>query len=246
VHRKTAPAASAPPPNGQPGPEDAQKPGQPPEDRIDLIDFEIAGQEAPTAANEIADAAPNPFAPGSLRLAPGLMVGGGANREPGTIKVGKPEPSWWVRTHPAEEYRLMTAVLEIKGSNSNAGVDVYPIVQPLQEKLAYDPCFRLCLLTLAVTRQGDPFVWRVNMPREGGRSNDWSRSALEAVERARTAWIRTAANMRTGGYDLWVATGPLPEPVWPDKSFEEILVIAFRNNFIRSLDDPIVRGLHGE
>ena len=58
-------------------------------------------------------------------------------------------------------------------------------------------------------------------------------------------WIRVAANMNLGAYEIFEASGNLSEPSWPDLSFEEVLRIAFRNRIVDSPDHPIVRRLKG-
>jgi hypothetical protein len=51
--------------------------------------------------------------------------------------------------------------------------------------------------------------------------------------------------MSLGAYEIFEASGDLPEPVWPDISFEEILKIAFRDHIVNSLDHPLVQRLQG-
>ena len=63
---------------------------------------------------------------------------------------------------------------------------------------------------------------------------------------AKEMWVRVAANMGAGYYDVSVATGDIPEPEWPDIEFQKILEIAFRDKFINDLDHPVVRRLRGE
>ena len=58
-------------------------------------------------------------------------------------------------------------------------------------------------------------------------------------------WTRITANMAIGAYEVFEAVGQLPEPVWPDKSFGEILEIAFRGRIIDSADHPVVQRLLG-
>ena len=43
-----------------------------------------------------------------------------------------------------------------------------------------------------------------------------------------------------------VAKGDLGEPQWPDKSFRELIAIAFRDNVIDRADHPVIRELNGE
>jgi hypothetical protein len=102
------------------------------------------------------------------------------------------------------------------------------------------------MLFTSITRQGVPFLWPIRLPGDDGKHNEWHRTALEAAQRAQTRWVRIAANMAAGGYDLFEATGALPEPEWPDLSFRELLKIAFKDRFIRTADHPVLRRLRGE
>jgi len=51
--------------------------------------------------------------------------------------------------------------------------------------------------------------------------------------------------MSLGAYEIFEAQGSIPEPIWPDLSFGEILRVAFKDRIIRSLDHPVVKRLHG-
>lgn len=55
-----------------------------------------------------------------------------------------------------------------------------------------------------------------------------------------------AANMSLGGYEVFQATGGLPEPQWPDTSFQELVDIAFKGRFIDSMDHPVLKRLMGQ
>jgi hypothetical protein len=76
--------------------------------------------------------------------------------------------------------------------------------------------------------------------------NPWHQSAAEAAERAMTCWVRVTANRSLGAYEIFEATGNLPEPVWPEHSFPEILKIAFRGRVVDSPDHPLVLKLQGQ
>ncbi len=99
---------------------------------------------------------------------------------------------------------------------------------------------------LFTNRQGDIQLWGLRLPDQLGRLNGWSKSGFEAVKIAQSEWIRVKANMEMGLYDIYTATADLPDPEWPDMSFEEILAIAFKDRTIDSLDHPIVKKLRGE
>ena len=100
-------------------------------------------------------------------------------------------------------------------------------------------------LFTAINRQGALFVWPVKLPRPDGRQLEWHRSAAEAAERAMKRWLRVTANQSISAYEMTAAIAELPEPVWPNYPFEEILRIAFRDRIVNSLDHPLVRRLRG-
>ena len=97
----------------------------------------------------------------------------------------------------------------------------------------------------AITRQGVVFFWPVTVPPPDAKANEWWRSAREAAELAVTRWIRVKANMNLGAYDIFEAEGKIPEPEWPDLSFQELLRIGFRDRMIDRVDHPVIRRLRG-
>jgi hypothetical protein len=201
-----------------------------------------AKEPAPAPPDESSsDTGPDPFDPASLRLSPDAAGSLGVKKALLTVPVRKPDRAWWVRTHPNPEYRLATAVVELKEER-----EVYLVAGSLQSQLATEAALKHKLLATAINRQGVPFVWEVNLPRQDGRKDEWSRSALEAVERATRGWVRVAANLSLGAYEIWEATAPLPDPEWPQLPFRELLRIAFRDRYIGTLDHPVLRQLRGE
>jgi hypothetical protein len=112
--------------------------------------------------------------------------------------------------------------------------------------LAAEATFSPRVLFTAVNRQGVLFLWVIRLPRPDGRVDEWSRTALEAAERATKGWVRVAANMALGAYDVFEAGGQLGEPQWPAVPFSDLLRIAFRDRFIDALDHPVLRRLRGE
>jgi hypothetical protein len=102
------------------------------------------------------------------------------------------------------------------------------------------------VLYLAINRQKVVFLWPTRLPDEEGKLDDWNRSALEAAEIAKDRWIRVVANRSLGAYEVFEATGDLPDPEWPELTFGEILKIAFKDRYIDDLNHPALRRLRGE
>ena len=105
--------------------------------------------------------------------------------------------------------------------------------------------YPVCIVS-AVTRQGDILLWPVKLPGADGTSNSWNESAIAAARLAENCWVRVAANMAAGMYDVFEASGQLSEPEWPNVPFPELLRLAFKDRFIQSNDHPALRALRGE
>ena len=193
--------------------------------------------QAPATTTPSLDA--NIFDPAKLRLSQDFETMAGVKKLVTSVPVKRPERQWFVRTHSAEEYRLPTAVLEDKTDHETFLVD-----PSLAGELAGE--ITPIVLFTSINRQGVLFLWPVKLPRADGRHNEWNRSAMEAANLASKRWLRMASNTSLGAYEIYEATGQLPEPEWPNLSFVKILEVAFRDKFIRSLDHPLVRRLRGE
>jgi hypothetical protein len=123
--------------------------------------------------------------------------------------------------------------------------DVYFVAPAMRGALAED--LRPVLLQLAIARSGVLFIWPMTIPSDDnplGRS--WHENALKAAEIAKAKWIRIISDKGLNGYRVRAAEGNLAEPEWPtDKTFGELLAIAFADRIIMSADHPVVRALRG-
>lgn len=172
-----------------------------------------------------------------LRLTQDFAVGLGVKKLLTTVPVRKPGPQDWIRVHP--EHCLHTPVLELKEER-----EVYLVDPSLRAELGVE--LKTVALSLAITRSDTLFIWPAKLQGSDGRLDNWSMSALSAVEEAKKHWIRLKANMGLGAYDVFVASGDLPEPNWPDMKFETVLLeIAFKDRLIRTMDHPVVHRLRG-
>jgi hypothetical protein len=125
--------------------------------------------------------------------------------------------------------------------------EVYLVARNLWPALADERTFSPRLLVLAVSRQGVWFIWPIRLPGPNGKIDSWSRSAMDAANRAMTQWVKVQAN--TDGlqaYEQTVAPNQHGEPAWPDITFQEIIRIAFRDMVISDWDHPVLKRLRGE
>jgi hypothetical protein len=180
----------------------------------------------------------DPFDPAKLRLSQTFAAGQAVKKILTKVPVRKPDRQWFVRVRPGEGWRLATAVIEIKEDRELYLVDAALAIALSAEVIP------MALFT-CMTRHGVVFLWPIPLPGEDGRHNEWHSSALDAAQRAEARWIRVVSNMAIRGYEVFEATGALPEPEWPDVSFAEVLKIAFKDRFIRTVDHPVLRRLRG-
>jgi len=156
-----------------------------------------------------------------------------------TIPIRKPGRQDFIRVHPDESYRLETAILELKEEREN-----YLVSPDLWSELAGEVVPKM--LYTAINRQGVLVLWPVRLADETGRLDAWNLSAHKAAQIAMEKWIRVASNRSLGAYETFTPRGALPEPEWPDISFQEILRIAFGDYQITSIDHSVLRRLRGE
>ena len=129
-----------------------------------------------------------------------------------TVPVRKPGNQTFFRVHSGVDWRLQAAILQLKDDSDCFLVMpelLYEIGQEVKPKLLYT----------AISRDGNPFLWPVNLPGEDGRLDTWSQSAHAAALISEKSWIRMVANRGFGAYEVMQATGHLDDPEWPELDF---------------------------
>lgn len=199
----------------------------------------LNGKPTEAPANRMADPPPDPFDPARLRLSQDFASTIGVKKVLTTVPCRKPGRQEFCRVRPGEEWRLETGCFDDKVNR-----ETYLVERSLWSELANEVS-PVCLFT-TITRQQDVFLWPCKLPGADGKSSSWADSALAAARLAETRWMRIAANMGAGMYDVFEASAELSEPTWPELNFHEILKLCLRDRFIGSLDHPVLRALRGE
>jgi hypothetical protein len=182
----------------------------------------------------------DPFDPASLRLDQSFADQVGVKKLLTTVPVRKPGRQEFVRVHPDPQYRLVpAAIIEMKDDR-----EVYLVAPHMAENLPDE--ISMAALYLTINRQGVLTLWPIKLPAADGKHNTWPQSAMCGAELAMGSWVRISANMSLGAYEIREATGDLPEPKWPEHSFNEILRIAFGDRFVDRPDHPLLQSLRGE
>jgi hypothetical protein len=138
---------------------------------------------------------------------------------------------------------LDTLLLEVENGMDR---EAYLVAPELQHLVL--PELRRTRLHVAINKRGTTILWPIKLPAEQGsdRNRRVTDTALQAAEAAKSQWVKVVWDRDLGGYTLFKAKGDLGEPQWPDKSFRDLIEIAFRHNVIDRPDHPTIRELEGE
>ena len=181
----------------------------------------------------------SPFDPANLRLSQNFGASAGVKKLTTTIPVRKPGKQDFVRVHPNPAYQIETAVLEFKEER-----ETYLVAPGLWDGLLGELTPKVLFTT--INRQKVLSLWPIRLPGEDGRIDSWNGSAMEAATFAQKQWVRICSNKSLGAYDVYQATGEIPEPEWPELDLGQILEIAFKGRFINDFDHPVLKRLRGE
>lgn len=191
--------------------------------------------------SENSKAQSDPFDLSKLRLSQDFVASAGIKKILTTVPTRKPSKEWFVQTHPDQNYRIQTYVIELKEDS-----ETYLVVPELWPNLSMETTFSPRLLITSINRQGVLFLWPIRLPSADGRHDEWSRSALEAASLASGRWVRVVANMGLGAYESFEAAGQWSAPEWTELPFQQILKMAFKDRLIDRIDHPILKRLRGE
>jgi hypothetical protein len=151
------------------------------------------------------------------------------------IRVGKPRPTDWVRTHTDPDYQITAALLE-DADRELYLVDPYIYMSVRDE----EPAIRVYRLITTITSNDRLTLWPLKLLGPDDRPNTWIDTALEAARLAQKQWIRVTANQKQQCYVIKKAKRIQPDPEWPNYSFQELLKLAFRDRRISSIDHPVL------
>jgi hypothetical protein len=179
------------------------------------------------------------FEPAKLRIDQSFLNRGAAKKLLTTVPIRKPAKHEFFRVHSGEAYRLTSAFIELKDDR-----EVYLISPEFAPELPENDFF-VATLYLCTNRQKVLTFWPVKLPGPDGRQMLWHTSAQEAAEKAMKVWVKMAANMSMGAYEISEAEGFIPEPEWPNLALIELLSIGFKNRIVSNHDHPVMQKLRG-
>lgn len=188
-----------------------------------------------------AQAAHDPFDPARFRV--NAMADIEVEKVLTTVPVRPPKRTEFFRVHPGRDYSEDMYLLQRADGMDKETYLVDPAVQHLvlQE-------LRPVRLFTAINKHGKIFLWPVKLPSDDhDRLRQMANSALLGAEQAKALWVKLVWDKHLGAWEMYRAKGDLGSPQWPtDKSFRDLLEIAFRDYFIGQPDHEVIRELTGE
>jgi len=188
--------------------------------------------------NQKIQSLPSKFDLNELRLPANYGATFGVKKVLNSVSVGKPNKAQFFRIHASQEMTFLAMILEQKETR-----ETYLVRPDVADQIA--ELVRAVQLLVGVDRQGNAFLVPVTLPGLDGRRNKWHESLAQACELAKAKWIRIAANMGVGAYDVFEAQAELMPPEWPEYGLDQMIEVAFRGKIVESLDHPVVRSLLG-
>jgi len=159
-----------------------------------------------------------------------------------TVPVRKPKRTEFFRVHPGPDFSHDMALLERSDGMDKESYLVDPTVQHLVSSE-----LRPVRLFTVINKHDGVFLWPIKLPSDDhDRLRQMADSALRAAEQAKTLWTKIVWEKHLGAWEMYRAKGDLGEPQWPEKSFTELLEIAFRSYLIDTPDHEVIRELEGE
>ena len=151
------------------------------------------------------------------------------------IEVRKPANDEFFRCDSRDNYKMLFNIIKYNGIS-------YLVENSLHRELAKD-IIPVIIYTL-YTRSNDILLWHFKA-HNGKWLDTWSQSGHDAMEVAVNKWVRLSPNSAKFKYNIITAEGKCDEPVWTDKSFQELLSFAFKNKVINSMNHHVVCALNG-
>lgn len=131
------------------------------------------------------------------------------------------------------------------------GRDPYIVTPAVAEQKKDDEdVLRPVLLVRYVTMAGDEGLWPLKINPPDGKSNKWNSSARNIMEIAAGdggRWVRILSMKKHYGHQVSKKTMKDTPPQFTDRSFEELVTIAFEGRIVDTLDHEVWTVLaHGE
>lgn len=155
------------------------------------------------------------------------------------IPIRQPRGDEFFRTDPRETMTMALNILTLKDEQEE-----YLIYEDVLDAIGFETMVKKKTAFVLYTMTNIPFIATIPLPDEQGKLNQWHKSALLTIEKAKTHWIRRQADKLNSQYTTQQAKpGICPELKLTDLTMEEVIEQAFRDFIIDRIDHPVLTRL---
>jgi hypothetical protein len=206
--------------------------------------------QAPPDPTSSGQAKPSKFDLGKMRKAASQYSADGGfqgKAEVITVPVDCPPPSSeFIRVRDDDDYWSECLTLDYApegGRKETYFIDTELMERGLPPEILSEAKWSR-LYTVMARRGRITSLWRIKIYDKGPGQLS-TKTALACADKAKRRWVRVAWRDRVG-YVPHPAEGDWGEPQWTEHTFEELLGIAFQENYIDSLEHTVIRNLMGK
>lgn len=147
------------------------------------------------------------------------------------VELRAPREAEWFKVRPGVERMVSTLALRESGTG-----DLYLVHEPPWSAVG-SALVPVCLRAWT-DRTGRMAVWSIDLPSPDAGPDSFLRIISVAAEREWCCFQDTPEGRRV---IFSLSNDGMPEPEWPKVSFVDIVLLAFRDRKIMSLDHPVLR-----
>jgi hypothetical protein len=120
------------------------------------------------------------------------------------------------------------------------GRDPYLVAPDIANQKKDEDVIRPVLIVRYITMAGEEGLWPLKLDQPDAKSNRWNQSALRIMELAESGkWVRIVSAKNHYRYQVSKRTFEEVPPQFSDRSFDDLINIAFKDRIIVSLDHEI-------
>jgi hypothetical protein len=120
------------------------------------------------------------------------------------------------------------------------GCDPYLVVPHIAKQKKDEDVIRPVLIVRYVTMAGEEGLWPLKLDQQDGKSNSWNKSARNILGLAESGkWVRIVSAKKHYRYAVSPRTFKEVPPRFSDRSFDELISIAFTDQIISSPEHEI-------
>jgi hypothetical protein len=120
------------------------------------------------------------------------------------------------------------------------GRDPYVVDPKVAEQKKEEDTIRPVLIVRYVTMAGEEGLWPLKLNQSDGKSNKWNTSALNILEIAESGkWVRIVSTKKHYRHQVSKKTFDEVPPKFTDRSFRDLIDIAFKDTTVTTLDHEI-------